>query len=264
MEQSPDNRTGEQLLRCPNCRAPVTPGQRFCGECGSRLIQICPTCGTENPQHLDLFAFAGNEALAQEAREMARSVDFLPSRISAEIDLLLNFARRGKVADVETLIPGVAAHVEKAAGFHGWLWRLRLAEARAELALARGDWTDAVVLADEAIRQSGQRGRLKYQALGLRSRAWGLQGVGREREAIGELRRAVALARPVGDPALLVNVATPLLALAGDDALLAEVRAAAERIVAATPNDTVKQAFLAAEPVQLLWKLSRKPPGHPA
>lgn len=255
MEQSPDNRTGEQLLRCPNCRAPVTPGQRFCSECGTRLIQICPTCGTENPQHLDLFDFAGNEALAQEAREMARSAGFLPPQVSAAINLLLNYARRGEVTAAEALMPGVAENVQKAAGFHGWLWRLRP---------ARGDWSEAVELADEAIRQSGQRGRLKYQALGLRSRACGLQGVGREREAIGELRRAVALARPVGDPALLVQVATPLLALAGDDALLAEVRAAAERIVAATPNDAVKQAFLAAEPVQLLWKLSGKPPGHPA
>jgi tetratricopeptide (TPR) repeat protein len=207
--------------------------------------------------HLDLFDYTGNEALAQEAREMARSAGFLPPQVSAAIDLLLNYARRGEVTAAEALMPGVAENVEQAAGFHGWLWRLRLAQARTELALARGHWSEAVTLADDAVRQSQQRGRVKYQALGLRSRARALQGIGRGKEAIDELRLAVELARPVGDPAMLLQVGTPLLALAGDDALLVELRAAADRIIASAPNDAVKQAFLSAEPVQLLFKLSK-------
>ncbi len=203
--------------------------------------------------HLDLFDFAGNEALAQEAREMARSASFLPPQVSAAMDLLLNYARRGEVAAFEALLPDVAASAEKAAGFHGWLWRLRLAEARAESALARGEWSEAVTLAGEAIRHGEQRGRVKYQALGLWSRARALQRLGRDKEAIAGLRRAIALARPIGDPALLVRVGAPLLALAGDDPLLAELRAAADRIVAAVPSEIVRQAFVAAEPVRLLF-----------
>ena len=30
---------------CPNCGAPVTPGQRFCGQCGNALAKSCPGCG---------------------------------------------------------------------------------------------------------------------------------------------------------------------------------------------------------------------------
>src|SRR6266849_2129771 len=44
--------------------------------------------------HLDVYDFAGHEARAEEAREMARRAGFAPSMVSAGIDLLLNWARR--------------------------------------------------------------------------------------------------------------------------------------------------------------------------
>jgi hypothetical protein len=204
--------------------------------------------------HLDLFDYASHEAIAREARELARAAKFAPSYISASIDLLLNYARRGEASKAGELVAEVAEEVEKASGFHGWLWRLRLAEARAELALAEDKWSEAVELANDAIRQSQLRGRPKYQALGFRSRALGLHGIARTREAIGELHQAVELARPTGDPALLVQVATPLLALDGNDALLAEIQAAVGRIVAAAPSEGLKQAFLAAERIRGLVK----------
>jgi hypothetical protein len=30
--------------RCPNCGAPVAPGQRFCGGCGAQISLACPQC----------------------------------------------------------------------------------------------------------------------------------------------------------------------------------------------------------------------------
>jgi hypothetical protein len=30
--------------RCPNCGAPIVPGQRFCGGCGAQLSLACPQC----------------------------------------------------------------------------------------------------------------------------------------------------------------------------------------------------------------------------
>jgi len=32
-------------LICPGCGATNQPGQRFCGDCGTRLATVCPTCG---------------------------------------------------------------------------------------------------------------------------------------------------------------------------------------------------------------------------
>ncbi|HEY94474.1 MAG TPA: protein kinase, partial [Dehalococcoidia bacterium] len=36
-------------MKCPNCQAEDPDSQKFCGECGTRLILICSRCGTENP-----------------------------------------------------------------------------------------------------------------------------------------------------------------------------------------------------------------------
>jgi hypothetical protein len=38
----------QQIIRCPNCGTPNTPGQRFCGACGANLPAGCPNCGAEN------------------------------------------------------------------------------------------------------------------------------------------------------------------------------------------------------------------------
>ena len=53
--------------------------------------------------HLEVFDFVGAEALAQEARELSRSVHWSLTETSAGIDLLLNFARRGEVGRAERL-----------------------------------------------------------------------------------------------------------------------------------------------------------------
>lgn len=205
--------------------------------------------------HLDVFDLAGHEAIAEEAREVGLAVSFPPALVSASIDLLLNFARRREVGRAEPLVPEVAAAVEGAAGWHGWLWKLRLAEARAEIALARGAWEDAVGLAGGAIEQSSGK-RVKYEALALGTRAQALNRLGRDKEATADLRRAVGLARSIGDPALFLRTAVALLALDGDDALAAEARAAAERIAAALPDGELRRRFETAEPLRALAHLT--------
>src|SRR5215207_5749695 len=185
---------------------------------------------------LDLFDFAGAEARSQEARELARSLGFTPPAVSAGIDLLLNYARRGEVGQTERLLEEVAAGAAQAAGFHGWLWALRLAEAQAEIALAQGKAEEALRWADEAIAQCRARGRVKYEVLSLITRGEALSVAGRASEAIADLRHAVALARPVGDPALLLRAISCLLTLDGNDALAVEGTATIGRIVDALPD----------------------------
>jgi hypothetical protein len=114
------------------------------------------------------------------------------------------------------------------------------------IALARGDLEGALRSSTLAIDQSRVRGRVKYQVLGLASRAQALRELGRTREAIVDLRAAVALARRVGDPALFVRVPAGLLAVDGDDALAAEAGVAARRIAGALPDERVRGCFEAA------------------
>ncbi len=196
---------------------------------------------------LDVWDFAGAEALAGEARDLAKSLDFAPPAVSAGLNLLFNFTRRGDVGRAEALLGEVAESVTRAGGWHGWLWRLRLAALRAELALTRGDREAAAGFAEETIAQGRKAYRPKYEAIGLRTRAAARVLAGSVREAVADLSEACRLAREVGDPTLFLGVASPLLALEGSDALAAEARATARAISAALPEPGVRTRFESAD-----------------
>src|SRR5262249_11341600 len=92
--------------------------------------------------------------------------------------------------------------------------------------------------------------RPKYEALGLITAAQALHTLGRTHEAIGNARRAVAVARETADPALLLQALDALIKLDGDDRLAAEACALADRILAALPDETMGRRFTNSEVVQ--------------
>jgi class 3 adenylate cyclase/tetratricopeptide (TPR) repeat protein len=204
--------------------------------------------------HLDLFDFARAEALSEQARDLGRSASYQPPVLSASIDLALNFVRRQEVVRAQQMVDGMADEIARAMGSHEWLWKVRLAEARAEIHLVRREFQDAIHCAGSVVEQSLAGGRRKYQALGLSIRAQAVQGLGRAKEGLADLRAAVELARTLGDPALFLRVAIPLLALDGDDELLAAARSTAKRIAQALPDAELRHCFESAEPVQR-WQL---------
>lgn len=206
--------------------------------------------------HLEVFDFDGAETLAEQARDLCRSVQHgrLPE-VSAGLDLLLNFARRGDLGRAEGLVDEVAVGVANAQGAHGWLWKLRFAQAQAEIALARGNHERALQHAEEVIARSRALGRVKYEVAGLQVRAQALDAQGHTGEARSHLRSAVERARATGDPAMFLRVAAVLLVFDGDAALLAEARAAVQRIAEALPDARIRRCFLAAEPVRLIVRL---------
>jgi class 3 adenylate cyclase/tetratricopeptide (TPR) repeat protein len=205
--------------------------------------------------HLEVFDFKGNEDLAEEAREQARLAGFQPSVVSASLDLVFNFTRRGEIGRAERLVEETAEAAVATGGWHQWLWQLRLRQARAELACARRDWAGAIEAARAAISESRARRRTKYVVMGLETRARGLAAVGRHKEAVSDARNAVRLARAVCDPALFLRAAATLLTTDGDDALLAETRTTARKISAELPTDSMRRSFEAAEPVHFLGQL---------
>ena len=205
---------------------------------------------------MDLFDFDCAEQTAEEARDLARSAGFAPSRVSAEIDLLFCYTRRREIGRAEQQLAAVAVAVATTANWHGWLWRLRLAEARAEVALARGAFTEAIASAADAIQQSQAKGRVKYEALGHATRGTARLAVGETKLALADLRHAVTLARQLADPALILRTAALLLPAAGDDALAAEARAARDRILADLPDEAMRQRFDSAELVQTVVRLT--------
>jgi tetratricopeptide (TPR) repeat protein len=213
---------------------------RFCGAfpLRARATPVAMAAGWR----LDVFDFQTAEALQCEAREIANEAAFVPSQASAGIDLLMSFARQGNPGRAESLLPEVEEAVVKARGWHEWMFRMRLEQARAELALARGDWSTAITRATSAVQQSQAVGRGKYEAGALAVRAQGLQACGRTREAMLDANAAWERARKVGDPALQVRVLAPLLQIIGDDDLLHQLRAIVGKVLAALPLDS-RHAF---------------------
>src|SRR5207237_8536268 len=103
-------------------------------------------------------------ALQAEACELARGVGFVPPVVSAGIDALLTFARRHEPGRSERLLAETASAAASTGGWHQWLWQLRLTQARAELALARDAFAEALARATDGVEQSRARGRPKRRS----------------------------------------------------------------------------------------------------
>jgi tetratricopeptide (TPR) repeat protein len=190
--------------------------------------------------HLD--AAAGR---AREARELGYRIGFEPSIVSAGIDLLLIFARSHDPGRAESLLGETTKAVRDASGWHAWKWNIRLSQVRAELALARGAWTEAIHAATQVVDQSQARHHLKYEVLGLATRARARLGV-EARAAIVDARAAITLARNLGDPAVRLDCLGLLLDIDGSDAILDEAVQTVYGIVSAVTQPTLRSAFLAS------------------
>ncbi len=204
--------------------------------------------------HLTLFDFDSAQALQSEAQELAKTVAFTPPIVSAGIDSLLMFARQHQPGRAERLLDETTAAAALTGGWHGWLWQLRLTQARAELAVARDAYDDAILEASSAIEQSRGRSRPKYEALGLMTRARALHARERTREAIDDAKAAVTIAERIGDPALLLLALDALIGIDGTDQLLNQARAVSDRIARALPDEAMRRCFTEFEVVRRIGR----------
>lgn len=197
----------------------------------------------EGGLHLELFDFAGAADLAREAQELAQQSKFIVAIVSPGVDLILNYARTGHLARAAEMEFQVVQALPAVRGAHVWLLDVRFTQARAELAAARLEWDKAFALAEESLALSRLRGRIKYEALALQTRARALKNLGRAPEALDDMRAAVALARETGDPALFVRAALAQLELERDDALMAQTRDAARHISRELADEMLRSRF---------------------
>lgn len=194
---------------------------------------------------LSLGDLDGASARALEARELAHRVAFEPPLVSAGIDLLTIFARQQEPGRAEALLDETIQAVQKAGGWHAWKWSMRVYQARAELACARGAWDEAVQAATHVIDQSRSRHRPKYEALGLLTRARAASRLG-ARSAVNDARAAVDAGRRLADPAVLLDCLIVLLDIDGTDERLAEARRTAQNIARAVSDEALRSAFLSS------------------
>jgi tetratricopeptide (TPR) repeat protein len=200
---------------------------------------------------VDVFDFKTAEMLQREACEIAREAAFVPTLASAGIDLLFTWARQHDPGRAEKILPEVEDAVSTARGWHGWLFRMRLEQARAEIALARADWSAAAAFATTALEKSRAVARGKYEAAALATRAQALWRQERRRDAKRDARTACTIARRFGDPSLRVRTYAVLLPIIGGDDLVQEARTAANQVRAALPPGA-RDAFDRSDLVRML------------
>jgi hypothetical protein len=85
-------------------------------------------------------------------------------------------------------------------------------------------------------------------ALALATRATARKAIDDVPGAIGDASRSVAIARPLGDPAVLLKALRVRIDLDGTDALLNEARGCIEKIVSNLDDAALRERFLRDHP----------------
>jgi hypothetical protein len=197
----------------------------------------------EAGMYLDLFDYGRAEEIAHEAREVARAANFPASATNAAIDLMINYARRGDFYLAAQYVRQVEETIPKTYGSHRWLFELRFAYARAELALAQMQWESALARANDAVAQARRYGRIKYETLGLIVCAKAHAAMQHHDAAAKALHQALQCARADGNPSLFLQAAVPLYYREYSIGLYHEICATIQRIRTELPETALRERF---------------------
>ena len=202
----------------------------------------------------DLFQLDEATRRNQEAAELGAAAGFANAVLQSGIDQLFTDLARGEVGRAEAQWPQLWNRTQDARGTHQWLMAGRLAEAKAEIALAKGDHAEAARLAQESIDQSRQVQRAKYELAARLVLGRALVALREPARGIGQLRMALDGIRRLGHPPTLWRawwaLATALAQMGQDVEAATAAGAAANtlRTFAATLAPERAELLLAAEP----------------
>jgi hypothetical protein len=183
----------------------------------------------------DLFQLDEATRRNEEAAELGAAAGFANAVLQSGIDQLFTDLARGEAASAEARWPELWERTQNIKGFHQWLMARRLAEAKAKIALAKGNYAEAAWLAEHAIDQSREVRRAKYELAA--------------RLVLGRARGIRRLGHPPTLWRAWSTLGTALAQTARDDEAAAAVAAAANalRTFAATLAPERSGPLLAAE-----------------
>jgi ATP/maltotriose-dependent transcriptional regulator MalT len=205
---------------------------------------------------MTLYDWKRAEALAEEARSLARPVKSIVTIVSEGLDLMRIYIQRGDLDQAAVMISEIKDNIALGGKTHEEIWLTRLATAQAELAFARKDFEETLLFAGRAFDQAVAIGRPKYESLALSLRGRALASLGRMPEGLINLRKAIDLSRAVGDPSMLLNAAVSYLEVEADAAIAAEARRAVERMLTGLSDPRRRAIFQASEAVRLVSRLT--------
>ncbi|MFQ5946329.1 MAG: AAA family ATPase, partial [Anaerolineae bacterium] len=209
--------------------------------------------------HSELGDFGRAADFNREGIELGRAANIPNNEINAVINLADNYLNLGEIGPARKFLEETAERIKT--GFfdaHLWRWNIRVPLAFARAAFLERDLDRAVVRLDESLVLAETTESRKYiaEARGLRGEL--LLAAGRRKEAIEELRGAVALAEAISCPTQVFRLSHQLgRALAQDRQLDTgrEILSRALQVVEATSSripQRLRPTFLASAQVATL------------
>jgi tetratricopeptide (TPR) repeat protein len=215
---------------------------RELGERHGARVMLARVLSMWGGTYLTLFDYEQAEAFADQAIALGRAVSFMPPVISSSLDLAIIATRRGDLLWARAALADITKPAEAASAWHGWVWRLRIDEIRAEIALRAGEHEVAIEAAARALERAERCGRPRYRVWSRCLRGLALAALGR---AVGDdFDVAIADARALREPALILHAMRASLAARPDEALAAEARELARAIAASHPDETTRARLL--------------------
>ena len=202
----------------------------------------------------DLFQLDEATRRNEEAAKLGAAAGFANAVLQSGIDRLFTDLARGEVGSAEARWPELWERTQQTKGWHQWLTAGRLAEGKAEIALAKGNYAEAARLAEDAIDRARKVRRAKYELAARVVLGQALMALGQPERGIDELHTALDGIRRLGHPPTLwrawSTLGTALAQIGQDDEAAAAVAAAANtlRTFAATLAPERSGPLLAAEP----------------
>src|SRR5262245_19090523 len=72
-------------MQCRRCQHGNPAGQKFCGECGARLMSVCSSCGASNPPAQKFCGECGTGLGQTEASKYGTPQSYTPKHIADKI-----------------------------------------------------------------------------------------------------------------------------------------------------------------------------------
>jgi tetratricopeptide (TPR) repeat protein len=139
----------------------------------------------------------------EQASELGARAGFTMAEIQSGIDQVFLDLLEYEPGRADLRMPELIEQAEAAKGWHQWLIRGRLAEAAAEIALAKGDAEAAATAAYNAIKEATAVSRRKYETAARLVLGRALLQMNEHHRAEAELRAALAGAEGLSHPPTL-------------------------------------------------------------
>jgi class 3 adenylate cyclase len=98
-------------MQCSRCQHDNPTGQKFCGECGARLVSACPSCGFANPPGQKFCGECGVSLTEAPAKKFASPDSYTPKHLAEKI-LTSKAALEGERKQVTVLFADLKGSME--------------------------------------------------------------------------------------------------------------------------------------------------------